>query len=401
MQQHDTDYCTFTEIKTAVMTWNAGASTPSTLRHDDTGVNVFREIIQTRSPPDILVFGFQELVDLEDKKLTAKSFFKGSKKKEPGEADHMSHQYRAWRDFLVQLLDDNMPTSETYYLLHTGSMVGLFTCIFVRAPLRPRLRDLAAAEVKRGLGGLHGNKGSIMVRFVLDDSSLCFTNCHLAAGQSQTVNRNSDITAILESAVLPGEPDSGVRVDSYCGGGDGSMIMDHEICILNGDLNYRIDTMGRDTVVKAVNANNFDKLLDRDQLLVSRRRNPAFRLRAFQEQVIAFAPTYKYDVGTDRYDSSEKNRSPAWCDRLLYRGAGRIKQVNYRRHELRLSDHRPVSGTFLMRVKAIDPKKRSAVWEQSENRLQAMRQSLARQIKYVNPLNELTGSNAWLTDSLG
>ena len=381
MQQHDVDYCTFDEIKTVVMTWNAGASTPSTLRHQEKGIDLFREIIQVQSPPDILVFGFQELVDLEDKKLTAKSLFKGSKKKDSGEADHMSHQYRAWRDFLVQLLDDNMPASETYYLLHTASMVGLFTCIFVRAPLRPRVRNLGAAEVKRGLGGLHGNKGSIMVRFILDNSSLCFINCHLAAGQSQTINRNNDITAILESAVLPNEPKSDARVDSFSGGGDGSMIMDHEICVLNGDLNYRIDTMGKDTVVKAINADNFSKLLDRDQLLVSRRRNPGFRLRSFQEQSITFAPTYKYDVGTDRYDTSEKNRSPAWCDRLLYRGAGRIKQVNYRRHELRLSDHRPVSGTFLMRIKSINQKQRAAAWEQCENRLQVMRQNLARAIK--------------------
>ena len=381
MQAHDVDYCTFNEIKAVVMTWNAGASTPYDLRHDKRKLDIFRNIIQTKSPPDILVFGFQELVDLEDKKLTAKSFFKGSKKKDPGEAEHMSHQYRAWRDFLVQLLDDSMPTSETYHLLHTASMVGLFSCIFVKASLRSRISRLGTAEVKRGLGGLHGNKGSIMIRFALDNSSLCFVNCHLAAGQSQTLNRNNDITAILESAGLSAEADPDTRIDLFTGGGDGSMIMDHEICVLNGDLNYRIDTMGRDVVVKAVGANNLSKLLDRDQLLVSRRRNPAFRLRSFQEQEIRFAPTYKYDVGTDQYDSSEKNRSPAWCDRLLYRGAGRMKQIDYQRHELRLSDHRPVSGTFMMRVKTIDPKRRAVVREESEKRLRAMRQSLAKIIK--------------------
>ena len=383
MQQHDIDYCAFNEIRTVVMTWNAGASTPYDLRHDEKSVGTFRSIIQTDTPPDVLVFGFQELVDLEDKKLTAKSFFKGSKKKDPGEAEHMSHQYRAWRDFLMQLLDDSMPSSETYHLLHTASLVGLFSCVFVKASLRPRVRKVGVAEVKRGLGGLHGNKGSITVRFLVDDSSLCFTNCHLAAGQSQTVNRNNDVTAILESAGLPAEPDPDSRIDSFAGGGDGSMIMDHEICVLNGDLNYRIDTMGRDTVVKAVNSNNFGKLLERDQLLVSRRRNPGFRLRSFHEQEIRFAPTYKYDVGTDRYDTSEKNRSPAWCDRVLYRGPGRIKQIEYKRHELRLSDHRPVSGTFLMRLKTIDPKRRAIAWEQSEERLLEMRQSLAKEIKLV------------------
>lgn len=141
------------------------------------------------------------------------------------------------------------------------------------------------------------------------------------------------------------------------------MILDHEICILGGDLNYRIDSMPRNTVIEAVKSQNLPKLLDRDQLLASKRKNPSFRLRAFNEAAITFAPTYKYDVGTDTYDTSEKKRSPAWCDRLLYRGFGKMKQVEYRRHEVHASDHRPVSGLFKMRVKSIIPEKRTTVWE--------------------------------------
>jgi len=219
------------------------------------------------------------------------------------------------------------------------------------------------------------------LRFILDDSSLCFTNCHLAAGQTQTVNRNNDIAAILEANALPSERDPIARANNFIGGGDGSMVMDHEICVLNGDLNYRIDTMGRDTVVKAIKTNNLSKLLERDQLLVSRRRNPGFPLRAFIESPILFAPTYKYDVGTDNYDSSEKNRSPAWCDRLLYRGVGRVKQLEYRRHELRTSDHRPVSGTFKMRIKSVSSSRREAVWKKCERRLEDFKKQVARVAK--------------------
>ena len=51
-----------------------------------------------------------------------------------------------------------MPRDELYQLLHTSSLVGLFTCIFVRASLRERIRSVSGAEVKRGMGGLHGNK---------------------------------------------------------------------------------------------------------------------------------------------------------------------------------------------------------------------------------------------------
>lgn len=71
MQEHDTEYCEFREVKTVVVTWNAGATTPASLRFEDQATNFFREVIQINEPPDILVFSFQELIDLDDKKLTA------------------------------------------------------------------------------------------------------------------------------------------------------------------------------------------------------------------------------------------------------------------------------------------------------------------------------------------
>ena len=103
-------------------------------------------------------------------------------------------------------------------------------------------------------------------------------------------------------------------------------------------------------------------------------------MRAFEELPITFAPTYKYDVGTDNYDSSEKKRSPAWCDRLLYRGA-RIQQLEYRRHEVRVSDHRPVSGRFIFKVKRIDPKKRAVAWMECQQAWEDVRAKEANEEK--------------------
>lgn len=74
MHEHDTEYCEFREITAVVATWNAGASTPTSLRHEEKNNNFFREVVRVDDPPDIIVFGFQELVDLEDKKLTASSY---------------------------------------------------------------------------------------------------------------------------------------------------------------------------------------------------------------------------------------------------------------------------------------------------------------------------------------
>ncbi|KAK2608721.1 hypothetical protein QQS21_002710 [Conoideocrella luteorostrata] len=372
LKSKDVKYCEFEEIKAMVFTWNAGASTPHSLRYSDGDSTFFKDLLQSSGSPEILIFGFQELVDLEDKTATAKRLFK-SKKKEGSEQERMSHQYRDWRDFLFKTLDDYMPADDLYHLLQSSPLVGLFTCVFVKSTIRDRIRNLNAAEVKRGMGGLHGNKGAVAIRFRVDDTSLCFINCHLAAGQSQANSRHNDIAAILEANLFPTERDPDIRLDTFTGGGDGSMILDHELCILNGDLNYRIDTMSRDTVVKAVNQQQLAKLLERDQLLVARRRNPAFRLRAFEELPITFAPTYKYDVGTDSYDTSEKRRSPAWCDRLLYRGQGRVRQLDYTRHEIRVSDHRPVTGSFRLWVKKVDPSGRAKAWMESQERYENVR----------------------------
>jgi hypothetical protein len=240
LQQRDSEYCEFRELSARVMTWNAGASKPTTLRNSEQDRNFYRELLEPGNPPDILVFGFQELVDLEDKKITAKSIFKRKKHKETSEHEHMSHQYRAWRDHLVRVLDEYSP-GQNYILLHTANLVGLFTCVFVKASERNKIRDVCAAEIKLGFSGRVGNKGALVVRFFVDDSSLCFINCHLAAGQTQTVHRNNDAAAIMENAPLPKNRSPADCANYFVGGGDGSMILDHEICILNGGCSGNSD----------------------------------------------------------------------------------------------------------------------------------------------------------------
>lgn len=359
MQQRDVEYCTFREVRAAVVTWNVGACTPQELRED-----FIADAIHASDPPEILIFGFQEVVDLEDRTVTAKSLFGFGKKKDTVKTEqHQSRVYREWRDYLSKVIARSTGSHYSYSELNTSSLIGLFQCVFIRQEERPKVRNLQAASVKLGLKGHYGNKGALVTRFVLDDSSVCFINCHLAAGQRQTSHRNNDVASILEAEALDSETDLDVRSSLFVGGGDGAQILDHEICILNGDLNYRIDAIPRDTVIAMIKRNELAKLLERDQIMVSRRRVSGFRLAQFVELPITFAPTYKYDVGTDRYDTSEKKRAPAWCDRLLYRGPGRVMQLEYRRHEIRTSDHRPVSGTFKLRVKTIDGRKRVKVKE--------------------------------------
>ncbi|KAH0812868.1 hypothetical protein GEV33_009923 [Tenebrio molitor] len=83
----------------------------------------------------------------------------------------------------------------------------------------------------------------------------------------------------------------------------------------------------------------------------------------YTEGDITFQPTYKYDLNTDVYDTSEKARPPAWTDRILHRGEG-IYQTAYRSHmDIRISDHKPVSGLFKSEISVIDPAKFRRVHE--------------------------------------
>jgi hypothetical protein len=88
------------------------------------------------------------------------------------------------------------------------------------------------------MGGRHGSKGAILSRFVIDDSSLCFINCHLAAGQSHRRQRDRDLVDILEEKASFGELSS--SPGAYVPGANGELPFDHELIFLSGDLNYRV-----------------------------------------------------------------------------------------------------------------------------------------------------------------
>ena len=70
----------------------------------------------------------------------------------------MSRQYRAWRDLLIQSIEECSLPNDSYKLVHTANLVGLFSCVFIKSSQRGRLSNINTGEVKRGMGGLHGNK---------------------------------------------------------------------------------------------------------------------------------------------------------------------------------------------------------------------------------------------------
>ena len=182
-----------------------------------------------------------------------------------------------------------------------------------------------------------GNKGGVAVRFELEETSICFVNCHLAAHVEEFQRRNQDFQQISNRLqfFLP----NGIKY-----------IKDHDQIFWFGDMNYRVypQFMDADTAKRYIEAEKYAKVLEKDQLKDQMKEGQVFP--HFNEGPINFRPTYKYDPGTDNWDSSEKNRSPAWCDRILFKGDN-IQQIDYTSlAAYKLSDHKPVSSTFVANV---------------------------------------------------
>jgi hypothetical protein len=75
------------------------------------------------------------------------------------------------------------------------------------------------------------------------------------------------------------------------------------------DANYRID-LENEAVRYLASAGEFDALVAADQLKNAMDSNDVFV--GYEEGPLLFPPTYRYDIGTDNYDTSEKMRIPAW-----------------------------------------------------------------------------------------
>jgi len=97
--------------------------------------------------------------------------------------------------------------------------------------------------------------------------------------------------------------------------------------------------------MKIVKSQNYDSLLEVDQLKTSMKDNRA--LVGFTEGKIKFGPTFK--VQRKEETEYEVSRLPAWCDRILWKSADGydVKQLEYNsRPDVSASDHKPVYAIF-------------------------------------------------------
>ena len=187
---------------------------------------------------------------------------------------------------------------------------------------------------------------------------------HLAAHVKNVDARNNDYKRIISEL----EAQAPTRFLRPKRNRDGSVAECDGTHLLNsvdhvffaGDLNYRID-LPREYVEHCITkiqkcrsddtTNNqsdkwMNKLLRRDQLIQTIASGRAFS--DFNEGKVTFLPTFKFDKGTSNYDTSHKQRIPAWTDRILFRSTkNKVRVIEYKSvPEARHSDHRPVFGTY-------------------------------------------------------
>ncbi|XP_054611093.1 synaptojanin-1-like isoform X6 [Dunckerocampus dactyliophorus] len=307
------------------------------------------------NPVDIFAIGFEEMVELNAGNIVSAS----------------TTNQKLW----AAELQKNISRDHKYVLLASEQLVGVCLFVFIRPQHAPFIRDVAVDTVKTGMGGATGNKGGVAIRLLFHTTSICFVCSHFAAGQSQVKERNDDYNEITRRLSFP----------------MGRLLYSHDYVFWCGDFNYRIN-LPNEEVKELIKQQNWDTLTAGDQLFDQ--KNAGLVFRGFIEGKLDFAPTYKYDLFSEDYDTSEKCRTPAWTDRILWKrrkwnfdktaeemnvvGAtstsaeseddpehpwspGNLKY--YGRAELKTSDHRPVVAIMDVDILEVDPEARHQVYK--------------------------------------
>ncbi|KAK8970671.1 Type I inositol 1,4,5-trisphosphate 5-phosphatase CVP2 [Platanthera guangdongensis] len=162
------------------------------------------------------------------------------------------------------------PIGNGYYLIASKQMVGIFLSVWVRSDLVQHIGHLRVSSIGRGIMGYLGNKGCIAMSMTIHRTSICFICSHLASGEKEgdELRRNSDVTEILKSTQFSKICKRPTRRIP-------EKILDHDLAIWLGDLNYRVALSYEDTRT-LLEENDWDALLEKDQLNVEREAGRVF-----------------------------------------------------------------------------------------------------------------------------
>lgn len=263
------------EITIFVGTWNMNGQSPPKQMNDFVLPTALEHV------PDIIVFGTQE---------------------------SCSERFE-WEVTLQETL------GPTHILLHSTSLGTLHLAVFIRRDLIWFCSEPEDANLSVRPGTAFRTKGAIAISFCLFGSSFLFVTSHLTAHQQKVKERVSDVKKIIHSLDLPRNLTVKHR--------NKDVTQNFDSVFWCGDLNFRLSEP-REKLMQWIETTQFPLpehlphgLMHTDQLTTVLADGAAFK--GFHEAKITFPPTYKYDPGTQRFDTSSKQRAPAYTDRILYK----------------------------------------------------------------------------------
>uniref|UniRef100_A0A0D9X9Y8 Inositol polyphosphate-related phosphatase domain-containing protein n=1 Tax=Leersia perrieri TaxID=77586 RepID=A0A0D9X9Y8_9ORYZ len=324
LSNRELSYRRIENIKMLVGTWNVGQEKAS---YD----SLYSWLGGAFSDVELVVVGLQEV------EMGAGVLAMAAAKESVGLEGSANGQW--WIDNIGRSLDEGI----SFHRVGSRQLAGLLIAAWARKDLKPHVGDVDAAAVPCGFGRAIGNKGGVGLRIRVYDRRICFVNNHFAAH--------------LENA-------NGNQVDE-----DIPEMAEADMVVFLGDFNYRLNGITYDEARDMVSQRSFDWLRERDQLQAEMRAGRVFQ--GMREGVIRFPPTYKFQrhlAGLAGYDSGEKKRIPAWCDRILYRDSRAVltaecslecpvvaKITSYEAcMNVTDSDHKPVRCAFSVDIARVD-----------------------------------------------
>ena len=320
-------------------------------------------------------------------------------------------------------------TSASYVRVARKQLVGVYITVWATRAASRHVSDVRVAAVATGVNlgvAMLGNKGGAAVWLKVHHTPLCFVCAHLSAGSKETdaQKRSEDYREIFSKLSFPPPPaaSSDGAVEKPAG------VADAFAAVWLGDLNYRLNladdhvrsvltkigvgSAGEDfrvcSAYAAERAARYAPLLGADQLSLERAAGKAFA--GWTEAPVAFAPTYKFRPGTHVYSGAgdadepnpsatggddgrapvsakeeKKRRTPAWCDRVLWRGRDATQLTYGSTRAMTQSDHKPVFAAFLVTAQRLCPAKLTAVLDETRRELDAAEMASQPRCAVLNP----------------
>ncbi|KAH8364802.1 hypothetical protein KR084_011809 [Drosophila pseudotakahashii] len=204
----------------------------------------------------------------------------------------------------------------SHVLFHATTLGTLHLAVYMRRDLIWYCSVPEDASMSVRTGSAFRTKGAVAISFCLFGTSMLFVTSHLTAHQQKVKERVSDVKRIINALDLPRNLPN-LRHKNK------DVTQNFDNVFWCGDLNFRLGEP-REKLLEWIQNTKFPLpshlphgYMHTDQLTSVLADGAAFR--GFMEHHITFPPTYKFDPGSQNFDTSSKQRAPAYTDRILYK----------------------------------------------------------------------------------